>query len=56
MSDRARKESLERLGQQYEQAKIDGNTDLMKKIRAIMERIKNVSGHKMDNHPPKRKQ
>lgn len=38
--DKALKESLERLDQQYEQAKLDGNTDLMKKIKAIMERLK----------------
>jgi hypothetical protein len=36
----SKKESLERLGQQYEQAKLDGKTDLVKKIKAIMDRVK----------------
>jgi hypothetical protein len=36
----SKKESLERLINQYEQAKLDGKTDLMKKIKAIIERIK----------------
>lgn len=40
MSKDSKKESLERLGNQYEQAKLDGNTDLMKKIKLIMDRIK----------------
>jgi hypothetical protein len=34
------KESMERLINSYEQAKLDGKTDLMKKIKAIMDRVK----------------
>jgi hypothetical protein len=34
------KESLDRLKNQYEQAKIDGNSALAKKIRAIIDRVK----------------
>jgi hypothetical protein len=36
-----KKESLEKLMNQYEQAKINGDTDLMKKIKAVIERVKN---------------
>lgn len=34
------KESLDRLKNQYEQAKLDGNKLLMVKIKAIIDRIK----------------
>lgn len=37
-----KKESLERLLNTYEQAKLNGNTDLMKKIKAIIDRVKNA--------------
>ncbi|MGE3607992.1 MAG: hypothetical protein AB7I27_00290 [Bacteriovoracaceae bacterium] len=37
-----KKDSLEKLQNQYEQAKLNGNTDLMKKIKAIIDRVKNA--------------
>jgi hypothetical protein len=49
-----KQESLERLQNQLEQAKLDGNTDLMKKIKAIMERIKDAKASKLDSYPPQR--
>lgn len=39
-ADKDKKESLERLIQQFEQAKLDGKTDLAKKIKAVIDRIK----------------
>jgi hypothetical protein len=39
--DAKTKESLERLKNQLEQARISGNTDLAKKINAILDRLKN---------------
>ena len=38
---RSKKESLEILQNQLEQAKVDGNTLLVKKIEAIIKAIKN---------------
>lgn len=38
--DKDRKESLERLQNQYEQAKVNGDTALMKKIKAVIDRVK----------------
>jgi hypothetical protein len=37
----SKKDSLERLKNQLEQAKIDGNTVLVKQIQAIIKRIQN---------------
>jgi hypothetical protein len=41
MSEKDRKASLERLINQYEQAKLDGDKTLAKNIKAIIDRIKN---------------
>jgi hypothetical protein len=38
---KVKQESLERLQQQYEQAKLDGNTSLAKLIKAVIDRVKN---------------
>jgi hypothetical protein len=39
MSDKAKRESLERLQNQLSQARLDGNTSLVKKIEAIIKAI-----------------
>jgi cobalamin biosynthesis Mg chelatase CobN len=38
--EKGKKESLERLMNQYEQAKTNGDSALAKKIKAIIERVK----------------
>jgi hypothetical protein len=39
-ADKDKKESLERLINQYEQAKLNGDSSLAKKIKAVIDRIK----------------
>jgi hypothetical protein len=38
---KAKQESLEKLQNQFEQAKLDGNTTLAKLIKAVIDRVKN---------------
>jgi hypothetical protein len=39
-TDKDKKESLERLINQYEQAKLNGDSALARKIKAVIDRIK----------------
>lgn len=43
---KVKQESLEKLINQYEQAKLDGNTKLMKLIKAVIDRVKSNGNSK----------